>query len=66
MINGFNEKRLSKTIKSFNNRCFSVATIACMYLNLIPLLQEKPAALFCMWVPKIRKLKIYSRFTINC
>ena len=45
MINGINEKRISKNFKSIKIRCFSGDTIDDMYFNLIPLLRKKPVAL---------------------
>ena len=45
MINGINEKPISKNFKSVKVRCFSGATIDDMYFNLIPLLRKKPVAL---------------------
>ena len=45
MINGINEKHISKNFKSGKVRCFSGATIDDKYFNLISWLREKPATL---------------------
>ena len=45
MINGMNEKHISKNFKSGKVRCFSGATIDDKYFNLISWLREKPATL---------------------
>ena len=44
MINGINDKRISKNHKLVKVRCFSGATIDDMSFNLIPLLRRKTAA----------------------
>ena len=44
MINGIDEKRLSKKNSNVKNRSFNGALVEYMFYNLVPLMRKKPSA----------------------